>query len=154
MAAHFSFARGWERARTWMLPHYSLTISLRSIREHAGEAFGRTVMNALAINEPVGRSTVKRDRRVLRVAGAALAGGLLLASFAAPAWAQPACRQIGHPCEGNQECCRGLSCVVTGPGNAERCAIVKPCPDKPDCTSKTPDYCKPYYCKPYPYQSP
>jgi hypothetical protein len=34
----------------------------------------------------------------------------------------PACRTGGHPCEGNQDCCEGLVCRVTGPGNAKRCA--------------------------------
>jgi hypothetical protein len=36
------------------------------------------------------------------------------------------CRQAGHPCEGNQRCCGGLICVVSGPGQAERCT---PCGD-------------------------
>ena len=35
--------------------------------------------------------------------------------------AQPACREEGHPCEGNQECCDGLACRVSSPGQAERC---------------------------------
>jgi hypothetical protein len=55
-----------------------------------------------------------------RVAGGALAG--LLALRGGRAGAQPGCRREGHPCEGNQECCPGLECRVTGPGNAERCA--------------------------------
>lgn len=38
----------------------------------------------------------------------------------------PACRDAGHPCEGNQSCCEGLVCVASGPGSAKRCA---PCPD-------------------------
>jgi hypothetical protein len=35
------------------------------------------------------------------------------------------CRGQGHPCEGNQRCCAPFVCVVSGPGNAERCT---PCP--------------------------
>ena len=31
------------------------------------------------------------------------------------------CRGEGHPCEGNQVCCEGLTCAVFGPGNALRC---------------------------------
>jgi hypothetical protein len=38
----------------------------------------------------------------------------------------PACREAGHPCEGNQKCCENLICVTSGPGQAERCT---PCPD-------------------------
>jgi hypothetical protein len=34
----------------------------------------------------------------------------------------PACREEGHPCEGNQVCCEGLTCVTSGPGSAKRCA--------------------------------
>ncbi len=32
------------------------------------------------------------------------------------------CRGDGHPCVGNQECCDGLDCRRTGPGNTLRCA--------------------------------
>jgi len=32
-----------------------------------------------------------------------------------------ACRDVGHPCEGNQVCCPGLVCGPSGPGNARRC---------------------------------
>lgn len=35
------------------------------------------------------------------------------------------CRTQGHPCEGNQSCCAPFVCVVSGPGNADRCT---PCP--------------------------
>jgi hypothetical protein len=34
-----------------------------------------------------------------------------------------ACRQVGHPCEGNQVCCAGLICVASGPGAAVRCTL-------------------------------
>jgi hypothetical protein len=32
------------------------------------------------------------------------------------------CRGEGHPCEGNQVCCAGLTCGEEGPGNARRCS--------------------------------
>jgi hypothetical protein len=35
--------------------------------------------------------------------------------------ASSACRDVGHPCEGNQVCCAGLICGQPGPGNAMRC---------------------------------
>ena len=66
--------------------------------------------------------TVTR-RRALAVLAASAAGALF--PFARAAEGQPGCRRIGHPCEGNQECCPGLVCRVTGPGNAERCAKPK-----------------------------
>jgi hypothetical protein len=59
-------------------------------------------------------------RRLLRGAGRLL-GGLLVVRGGA-ALAVPSCREEGHPCEGNEKCCPGLDCRVTGPGNAERCA--------------------------------
>jgi hypothetical protein len=33
----------------------------------------------------------------------------------------PGCRGEGHPCEGNQTCCEGLTCSASGPGAASRC---------------------------------
>jgi hypothetical protein len=32
------------------------------------------------------------------------------------------CRDVGHPCVGNQECCEGLLCLAGGPGNVLRCS--------------------------------
>jgi len=67
-------------------------------------------------------------RQVLKgLAGSALAAALS-AIGVSEAGAQPGCRQEGHPCEGNQVCCPGLVCMVTGPGNAQRCA--RPAPPK------------------------
>jgi hypothetical protein len=61
-------------------------------------------------------------RRVLRgVLGSALVGGAVAFTGAGHAQAQPGCREECHPCEGNQECCPGLECRVTGPGNTKRC---------------------------------
>jgi hypothetical protein len=34
-----------------------------------------------------------------------------------------ACRDVGHPCMGNQECCAGLTCVLTDQGSALRCMV-------------------------------
>ena len=68
-------------------------------------------------------------RRLLARAGGAFVVGLGLVS--PPVAAQedkdkdkgngPACRGEGHPCEGNQTCCAGLTCVPSGPGAADRC---------------------------------
>ena len=68
----------------------------------------------------LGTGGVPRRAVLKRAAGGVLAG--LLALRGSRAAAQPGCRQEGHPCEGNQECCPGLVCRVTGPGNATRCA--------------------------------
>lgn len=38
----------------------------------------------------------------------------------------PACRSEGHPCEGNQVCCAGLTCGPSGPGAANRCSAPAP----------------------------
>jgi hypothetical protein len=32
------------------------------------------------------------------------------------------CRDVGHPCVGNQECCEGLLCLTGGPGATLRCS--------------------------------
>src|SRR5690242_9079633 len=42
-----------------------------------------------------------------------LGGGLLAAlGGAGAAGADPACREEGHPCEGDQQCCAGLVCAA------------------------------------------
>jgi hypothetical protein len=51
---------------------------------------------------------------------AALALSILL-GLPGLAKAVPACRNAGHPCEGNQDCCSSLICVASGPGAAKRC---------------------------------
>jgi len=101
------------------------------------------------------------DRRSIlkRAAGGALAGVAgLLALSSRGAKGQPGCRQAGHPCEGNQVCCPGLECRVTGPGNARRCTA-RPTPTPPpkkcahkgeSCKHKPCCYgyeCKDYYCR-------
>ncbi len=82
-------------------------------------------------------------RRALGMLAGAAAGAVV---GVRGAQAQPGCRREGHPCEGNQVCCPGLVCRVTGPGNAERCAPPKktkkcygrcskkdPCPEGCEC---------------------
>ena len=81
---------------------------------------------------------VTRRRALGMLAGAAAASVVGIRG----AQAQPGCRQEGHPCEGNQVCCPGLVCRVTGPGNAERCAQPLP-PEEPKkcfgkCSKKNP----------------
>ncbi len=68
-----------------------------------------------------------RRTALKRLAGGVLGGALVLVGVreASAQDADPAgkkCRREGHPCEGNQVCCPGLVCRVTGPGNAQRCA--------------------------------
>ena len=66
-----------------------------------------------------------RSRRsVFKSLGAAALGAAGFARFSG-AEAASSCRGAGHPCEGNQTCCDGLVCVVSGPGAAQRCT---PCP--------------------------
>jgi Ion channel inhibitory toxin len=74
-----------------------------------------------ALTKVVGRRATRR--RVLRgVLSSALAGGVVTLAGRRPVQAVPACLGAGHPCQGNQECCPGLVCRVTGPGNVKRCA--------------------------------
>ena len=87
-------------------------------------------------------SGVPRRTVLKRAVGGALAG--LFALRGGQTLAQPGCRQEGHPCEGNQECCPGLVCRVTGPGNAERCArppktTTTKKPNKTTTTTKKPN---------------
>ena len=83
-------------------------------------------------------------RRIVKILGAGVLSGLagLFGSEASAKkrakGAQPGCRREGHPCEGNQECCPGLECRVTGPGNAERCAKPTTTTKKPTTTTKKP----------------
>lgn len=62
------------------------------------------------------------SRRTVLGLLAGSAGGALSALLGrAHASAQPGCRREGHPCEGNQTCCEGLTCAASGPGAAMRC---------------------------------
>jgi hypothetical protein len=73
------------------------------------------------VTKVVGRGATRR--RVVRgVLGSVLAGGAVTLTGRGPVQAVPACLGAGHPCQGNQECCPGLVCRVTGPGNVKRCA--------------------------------
>ena len=63
-------------------------------------------------------------RRVLKILGAAFAGGVGASRAVTEIAAAPACRGVGHPCEGNQVCCDGLVCTPgAGPGKAARCTV-------------------------------
>jgi len=92
------------------------------------------------------RTTSRRE--ALRLAGRGTAAGMLalLGLGGASAFAQPGCRREGHPCEGNQRCCPGLVCRVTGPGNARRCAKAKTCKTSGSCSCNK-DCCSGYVCK-------
>ena len=72
------------------------------------------------LTQGMASGTISRGRALKTLAGMAVAA--LLPFGASKANAKPKCRGVGHPCEGNQVCCPGLVCRVTGPGNAERCA--------------------------------
>jgi hypothetical protein len=61
----------------------------------------------------------------MRTKHLAVAALVLLLAYPGLAYGAPACRNAGHPCEGNQRCCDDLVCAVTGPGAAKRCT---PCP--------------------------
>ena len=108
-------------------------------------------MNLDQLAQGVASGTVTR-RRALGVLAAAVVGATV--PFAR-AEAVPACREAGHPCEGNQDCCDPLVCRVTGPGNAKRCAepknnnnenkCNKKCKTDEDCNGGKKNTCK--YCK-------
>ena len=111
-----------------------------------------SILRALAVG-------VSRRRVLVRLAGA-VAGSPLALLGAERAGAQgkpgeggkdkdkdkdkpgggPSCREAGHPCEGNQVCCPGLECRVTGPGNAERCAA--PAGAAEGCEGDCPEVCE------------
>jgi hypothetical protein len=84
----------------------------------------------------VGAGSEARRSFVKRALGGALAG--LVALRGGKAGAQPGCRREGHPCEGNQDCCPGLECRVTGPGDAKRCATPRTTTKRPTTTTKKP----------------
>ena len=66
-------------------------------------------------------------RRALKLLGAGMGAGLLALGrrdgYARHESTHYGCRPAGQPCEGNQECCPGLECRVTGPGGPVRCAL-------------------------------
>lgn len=79
------------------------------------------------------RLATRRSRRgVLKALGTATLAALGLGMSEGTALAKDKgdCRSAGHPCEGNQSCCTGLECRVTGPGSAARCM-------EPSCTPTT-----------------
>src|SRR5215218_11250811 len=60
-------------------------------------------------------------RQILRLLVCGATGGAAALLASTRATAKPSCRGEGHPCEGNQTCCEGLSCTTSGPGAARRC---------------------------------
>jgi hypothetical protein len=88
-------------------------------------------------------SGTSRRQALRRIGGglAAMAVASLLGGETAQA--KPACREEGHPCEGNQECCSGLVCLQkgeAGPGNARRCGP-PPCSPAGGACAATADCC-------------
>ena len=71
-------------------------------------------------------AATSRRQIVARLARGAAGGALALAG-GVRAGAQPGCREEGHPCEGNQTCCEGLTCAPSGPGAADRCTAAAEC---------------------------
>jgi hypothetical protein len=68
-------------------------------------------------------STRPNRRGVNRVLAWWFGGGLIvLPLIGEQSRAQPGCRGEDQSCEGNQSCCAGLACRVTGQGKARRCA--------------------------------
>jgi hypothetical protein len=63
-------------------------------------------------------------RRINRILAWLFGGGLIVLPLIGgqSRAARSGCRGEGNPCEGNQQCCAGLACLVTGPGNTRRCA--------------------------------
>jgi hypothetical protein len=76
-----------------------------------------------ALTKVVGRGATRR-RLVRGVLASALAGGAGALARRGPVEAAPRCRTAGNPCQGNQECCPGLVCRVSGPGKGRRCTTL------------------------------
>src|SRR5262245_12044095 len=72
-------------------------------------------------------------RQILSFLAWGATGGALALLFGARAAAQPGCREEGHPCEGNQTCCEGLTCTASGPGAARRCTAGTASECESDC---------------------
>ncbi len=78
-------------------------------------------------------------RQVFSLLARTLAGGAVVAVTSSEARAQPGCRREGHPCEGNQTCCPGLTCAKSGQGSARRCTAGGTTECKGDCPTAQPD---------------
>ncbi len=78
-------------------------------------------------------------RQVLKLlTRVALGGGAVLAS-GRRASAKPDCRREGHPCEGNQTCCPGLTCAESEQGSARRCTAGGATECAGDCSTAQPE---------------
>jgi len=63
-------------------------------------------------------------RTLIGLLARATLGGAAVLLTGQEAMAQPGCRREGHPCEGNQTCCPGLTCAESEQGSARRCTAV------------------------------
>jgi hypothetical protein len=73
-------------------------------------------------------------RSVLKGLAGGAGSGLAAVAGTSSLSAAPACRESGHPCEGSNDCCSGLSCVEgAGPGQAARCVAPGQEPEEPKC---------------------
>ncbi len=77
-------------------------------------------------------------RQALRLLARGAVGGVLAFHSASRANAQPGCRKEGHPCEGNQTCCPGLTCAESGRGEAKRCTASGTDACEGDCPTTEP----------------
>lgn len=74
--------------------------------------------------------------RGLAAGAVAVVTGAKVGSSRTVSAAAGTCREVGHPCQGNQNCCPNIeSCEVVGPGSAKRCA------NKTDCGAITQPCC-------------
>jgi len=64
-------------------------------------------------------------RQALRLLARGAIGGVLAFHSASRANAQPGCRKEGHPCEGNQTCCPGLTCAESGREKIEGWVVIR-----------------------------
>jgi len=78
-------------------------------------------------------------RQVIRLLTRAAVGGAAVVVTGSEADAKPSCRGEGHPCEGNQTCCPGLTCAESGKGAARRCTAGGTSECQGDCPTAEPD---------------
>src|SRR5215208_2466972 len=77
-------------------------------------------------------------RTLLGLLARATLGGAAVLVTGPEVKAQPGCRREGHPCEGNQTCCPGLTCAESGPGAARRCTAAGATECEGDCPATEP----------------
>lgn len=123
---------------------------LSYLAEGAGAVRRAFSMEASAIGDWIDNAartlaSATSRRSVLKALAVTATGGIFTMLGGASAQAKPKCRDEGHPCEGNQDCCTGLACLqAPGPGKSMRCAV-PPCksagescgPNSACCTGST-----------------